>query len=221
MPRPATEPWIVCFDLGGVLVQLCHSWEEACQVAAIPVRTLPEASARQRRAVASAYERGHIDEQRFYTELADATGGAYSAREIAAVHHAWTRTEYPGVAGLLTQLRTLDGIRIACLSNTNAAHWRRLSPEAPGPDDEYPSLAHIEIKLASHLLGLAKPDLDIYHAARQRFGVAAESVVFFDDLPENVASARSAGWRAHAIDPHGDPVAQIRSHLIGLGILGA
>ena len=38
-------------------------------------------------------------------------------------------------------------------------------------------------------------------------------VLFFDDLPDNVAGARSFGWRAALVDPTSDPVAQMRAHL--------
>jgi HAD superfamily hydrolase (TIGR01509 family) len=45
-------------------------------------------------------------------------------------------------------------------------------------------------------VGLAKPDMKIFHLAVERLGVAPGEAVFVDDFPENVAGARAAGLQA-------------------------
>ena len=54
---------------------------------------------------------------------------------------------------------------------------------------------------------------------RERLDVPAPSIVFFDDLAENVEAARAAGWNACPVDPHGDTAGQMRAHLINHGVL--
>ena len=88
--------------------------------------------------------------------------------------------------------------------------------------NEYPAVLALRHQLASHLLGCAKPDARIYALAQSAFGVerpiAPNDIVFFDDLTENVAAARAAGWEAFHVDPLGDTVAQIRRDLRSVGI---
>jgi HAD superfamily hydrolase (TIGR01509 family) len=44
--------------------------------------------------------------------------------------------------------------------------------------------------------GVTKPDPVIFHRALERLGVPAEQALFIDDLPHNVAAARSLGMMA-------------------------
>lgn len=48
----------------------------------------------------------------------------------------------------------------------------------------------------SHEVGLKKPDPAVFALSAQRLGVRPERVLFLDDLAENVAAARAAGWQA-------------------------
>ena len=78
-------------------------------------------------------------------------------------------------------------------------------------------MLELRCRIASHLLGSAKPEPVIFRKAQAVFSSAlAESpsqIVFFDDAPENVLAAQHAGWTAYEIDPHGDTAAQIRAAL--------
>jgi FMN phosphatase YigB (HAD superfamily) len=132
--------------------------------------------------------------------------------------------EYPGALGLVQELNRLPGVTTACLSNTNAAHWRRLANEDGRA--AYPSVLELRQRLASHLLGCAKPDAQIYARAQAAFfgdqGGTPEQIVFFDDLLENVEAARAQGWTAFQVDHEGDTVRQMRTHLAHAGLrLGA
>lgn len=219
MPTGArSEISVVCFDLGGVLVRICRSWEEACASAGIPAREVGPAFEAQRRKVAQAHQIGEIEDVHYYAEVARASDGAYSPEEVERVHHAWTLPEYPGLEALFTRLRAVPGLRLACLSNTNAAHWERLAAARESAPPEYPNVASLEVKLASHLLRLAKPDPAIYRQAQLELQSPAAGILFFDDLPPNVAAARALGWDAEAVDSV-DPVADIWRQLERRGIL--
>jgi HAD superfamily hydrolase (TIGR01509 family) len=43
---------------------------------------------------------------------------------------------------------------------------------------------------------LIKPEPAMFDLAARRFGVAPADLVFFDDVPGNVAAAQAAGWSA-------------------------
>jgi FMN phosphatase YigB (HAD superfamily) len=215
---------VVCFDLGGVLVRICRSWDEACSRVRLPYRSpellTTEASRRRRWSAVDRYHRGALEAAEYYAELSRAIDGIYSVAEVELIHHAWTLEEYPGVRELVTGLNHTPGVVTACLSNTNGAHWARLVNEDGRA--EYPTVLALQHHLASHLLRCAKPDPDIYAHAQQAFGAfgvhAPEQVVFFDDLPENVKAAHAHGWTAFQVDPLGDTASQMRAHLASVGV---
>jgi putative hydrolase of the HAD superfamily len=215
---------VVCFDLGGVLVRICRTWDEACAAAALPLRGQHQSASaswhRQRQQLSDLYQRGQLDCDGYYRALSASLDAAYSLEELERIHRAWSLAEYPGSSELVHALNARGDVLTACLSNTNHAHWQRLT----GADGraEYSCVPLLGQRLASHLLGCAKPDPRIYALAHASFAsaqpVGAEDIVFFDDLPANVDAARAAGWSAFLVDHQGDTVQQMRRELASLDI---
>lgn len=56
--------------------------------------------------------------------------------------------------------------------------------------------AHVDGILYSAALGCRKPSQEFYRLANEHAGVAAEDIVFIDDIRENVEAARAFGWNA-------------------------
>lgn len=208
---------IVCFDLGGVLIRICRTWEEGCAKAGIPVRD-PEKRLRTtqlRRQLIVEYQTGRITGDEFAQRVCHALENLYSAEEIMTVHHAWMYGEYAGVHDVVTELNAANVIT-AALSNTNHEHWLALPVS--------PAFMALKYRYASHELGLHKPDPAIFpdvesRLRREGVDAAAASILYFDDLPENVAAANEAGWNAVQIDHTGDTAAQIRSACEAHGVL--
>ncbi|VAX40816.1 hypothetical protein MNBD_PLANCTO03-176 [hydrothermal vent metagenome] len=210
---------MVCFDAGGVLVRICRSWEEGCRVAGIEYRwsEVVQAGEAERVAISNAYQRGEIACSEFFEQMATTAGGLYAADDIRVVHDAWILGEYPGVRELIDRLNGTDELVTGLLSNTSARHWEGLWMQgSPGGS----AVGRIEHPHASHLLGLLKPGVEIYRAFEQETGYTGSEILFFDDLPENVAAARAAGWRAEVIDFAGDTARQIAGHLAACGVGG-
>ena len=212
-----TRPDIVVFDWGGVLLRICRSWQEGCAHAGLDVRAgVEDESLRARRQDASMrYQRGELNCDAFFAEVADATAGLYSAAEIAKLHDAWLIEEYPGASALMDDLLAVRTVTTGLLSNTNHRHW---ICQQPGNGRHFPTAGRVAHPHASHLLGHAKPDVEIYHAFEQATGFAGSQIIFFDDLAENIATARTLGWQAVQIDHTGDPPAQLRAALRDVGI---
>jgi glucose-1-phosphatase len=221
---PKADVRVVCFDLGGVLVRICRSWDQACEQIGLPYRSpgllATDEWRMRRKAVVDRYQLGGLSAAAYHEQLSLALEGLYSPAEVERIHEAWTLKEYPGALTLVRELNQLPGVTTACLSNTNAAHWRRLANE--DGSGEYPAVLELEQRLASHLLGCAKPDAEIYARAQTAFFAARpgapEQIVFFDDLPENVEAARAQGWTAFLVDHEGDTVRQMREHLASAGL---
>jgi putative hydrolase of the HAD superfamily len=206
---------IVCFDLGGVLVRLRRSWFEVCRAAGFDSRG-DAALDRAQKALDDAtapYVIGRVSHDEWVARSVEALGGLYTAEEIARIHDEWIAGEYEGVPSLIDDLHAA-GVATACLSNTNHAHWERFARAG-----EYPGVARLRARYASHVIGLSKPNQAIYRAFERATGHASERVLFFDDLWLNVEAAKSVGWNAERIDPNTETVPQMRRHLTRYGIV--
>ncbi len=197
---------LVCFDLGGVVIRICRSWNEACAAAGMTVRD-PELWQRTRPIryrLVEDFQTGHIDAPTFAARASEQVSGLYSPAEILGVHNAWMLEEYAGVAELIDRVHDA-GFDTAALSNTSHDHWAQILT--------YPAVMRLRNRLASHLLGLHKPDPMIYRQLERQLGYRADEIIFFDDMPENVTAAGAIGWHAHLIDPGADPAEQIATIL--------
>lgn len=222
MPDPVVS--LVVFDLGGVVVRICRSWAEGCRAAGVPVRGEENMGTQgmisRRRDLSRDYQEGRIDCEEFFQRVAESTGGLYTSDEVRRVHDAWTLEEYPGVNALVRSLKGA-GIATGVLSNTNHAHWMRLAPPSDLEAVEYPTPRLVDHLHASHLMGLSKPSPEIYHrfAELTSYRGREREILFFDDLEDNIAAARDAGWRAVQVDHTGDTAGQmahtLREHGLG------
>ncbi len=98
-----------------------------------------------------------------------------------------------------------SGLVTAVLSNTSHEHWVTFP--------QYEVFALFDHRYGSHQLALRKPEEAIYRELEQRTGYSGGEIMFFDDLPENIAAARDIGWHAHQIDPASDTADQIECAL--------
>jgi putative hydrolase of the HAD superfamily len=204
-------PTLAVFDLGGVVVRICRTWSEACQSAGIA--HIPAAEARldspRKTELLRAHQCGEVESGVYFEGLAQLLAD-YSADEVRSVHAAWILDDYPGIVQLVDRIHHA-GVRTACLSNTNAHHWAQL--------DSSEAFRRIQVRHASHLMGLVKPDQRIYRAFEAATETTPSEIVFFDDLVENIESARACGWNAVHIDHTGDTAAQILAGLRAHGAL--
>jgi len=208
---------LVCFDLGGVLIRICRSWEEGCRAAGLDVRYGANGSGATGGAgwyaspdVTNLCQAGQISCDEFARRCSAATGNAYTPEEIMAVHDAWLLEEYPGVGDVVDRIHA-RGLETAALSNTNHAHWIRMP--------EFPAVMRLNSRFASHELGMFKPDPSIFREFEKRVNRRGDDILFFDDLPDNIQAARAIGWLAELIDPHGRTDLQIESALRRHGML--
>lgn len=206
---------LICFDWGGVILRIVRSFQEGCAAAGLPFHeavATPEIKA-ARKQLSDAHQLGEIDCAEFYRRASHATQSLYSPDEIRRIHDAWLVSEYPGVQSIVARLNSTPRIQTALLSNTNHAHWMRHHPKSDGSPGDFPTVHSLQHRYASHLMKLAKPDRAIYAAFEKAVEVPGKHILFFDDLPDNIAAARAQGWNAEQIDHTQDTAAQIADHL--------
>jgi len=205
---------LVCFDWGGVILRHCRSWAEGVKAAGLDLRghtDSPECQAR-RKPLGQAFQTGLLTSREFFEKLHDAVDRQYSIDELHRIHDAWLLDEYPGVDRVIDRLHQNSAITSALLSNTNERHWSRHIPTAQRPAD-FPTAHTLHHRHASHLLRLAKPASEIYSAFEEATGFAGAEILFFDDLPDNIATAACFGWRTCLIDHTRDTAPQIEQAL--------
>ena len=195
----------VAFDLGGVLIDWNprHLYRRLLDDEAAIERFLAEVCTPEWNA---ALDAGY--------PFADAVAELVRAHpEQAALIEAY-RSRWPEMLGgcfpetleIMRRLRR-KGIPIYALSNWAVETF-------PSTRDQFPFLDEFDGILLSGQVGVGKPDPAIFRLFLERFGLTAESTVFIDDSPANVAVARSLGIQALLFKD----AAQIRLELQTLGL---
>lgn len=212
MNTPTPDSRVVVFDLGGVMAEISHTWEEAAKCAGVPCANLSGGATRLSACPAfDLYQGGKLSLHEYLDGLAEFVGCAPA--DALAVHNGILVVEYPGIAELVAEIHA-KGIRTGCLSNTNEPHWEVLALNG-----QYPSIHSLECKMASHLVGLSKPSHEIYQTYSSTFGLDPASIVFFDDYKVNVEAAEACGWTARWIDSSQNTPHQMRGYLKALGVI--
>lgn len=188
--RPAT---VVLFDLGGVLVRVrgYERLEELVREAgddsiggrhALQARWLSSPAVRS-------FELGQIPPGVFAQRLVDEWQLQIEPSAFAEDVATWIVGPFPGALRLIADLQG-RGYHVSCLSNCNALHWEAMAP--------FVSL--LDSSFSSHLLGQIKPDEQVFRSTLERLGAAPEEVVFLDDSPPNIETAKRLGIRSFQVE---------------------
>lgn len=189
-PEPeVTSIKLLLFDLGGVLVDFAGPRElgQHLRDPSTPAEIL-------KRWVncphTDEFERGALSPQEWAERFVRDWGVTLEPEEFLKVFRTMSRCVLPGARELLDALR--PRFRLAALSNSNALHWERNTHELK-------LLELFEFAIASHQVGLCKPDPAIYKLAIERAGVPPGAIMFFDDLAANVEAACALSIRGRQV----------------------
>jgi FMN phosphatase YigB (HAD superfamily) len=70
-----------------------------------------------------------------------------------------------------------------------------------------------DVIVYSHEVGLAKPDPRFYSLTCERLAATPSDMVFLDDVPEAVETARRAGWQAVLFRDNAQAIAEVAACL--------
>jgi len=201
----ATDPKVLLFDVGGVLVQLSgvetmlgwmgekatsdemwHMWLHST-----PVRD---------------FETGRIGAEEFAVAVTAEFSLPVNPQQFLASFTGWVTGLYPGTLEMLAQIP--GSYQRAVLSNSNALHWTRVVDDLRlGP-----AFSH---HFVSHLTGRIKPDADAFQHVVESLGCRPEQVLFLDDNALNVEAATRFGMQAVRVRG----IAETRAALTERGII--
>jgi glucose-1-phosphatase len=180
-------PAALLFDMGGVVIDIDFDrafrvWESRSRLSFSEIRRTFGFDD-----VYRAHERGEISASQYYDHLSSMLEIEPDHEHIALGWNAIYVGEISETIGMLQTARSI--IPCHAFTNTNSAHavtWRRLFPSA---------VQCFESVFSSHEMGLRKPERSAFDHVAKTIGVPPESIVFFDDLAENVQGAIDAGFR--------------------------
>ena len=196
---------VLLFDLGGVLVEFSGDRDI---LPLLKVHASEEdVRARWRNCeLTEAFGLGKLSRQEFGERFVRDWGLNVEPDRFLHEFRSWSRRLLPGATELLGSLR--PRFRLAALSNSNELHWDRNTRDL-GINDLF------ELALSSHQCGLSKPAPEFYLLALERLGASPDAVLFFDDVPANVAAASALGIRSFQVNG----VEDVRTRLVEARIL--
>ncbi len=207
----------VISDFGGVLTTpLAAGLTRVSEGAGITLEELGTATAAAGAARGEnplyALETGRLSEAEFLAELdaelTRARGREVSLDGFGEALFAGLEPNAPFVAFMRT-LRDRGHPMAICTNNVRewSARWQAMIPVAE----------LFDVVVDSSELGIRKPDPRIYEATLAALGVAAESVVFIDDLHINCEAAAALGMRAVWFQQTEQAIADVEAALDGDG----
>ena len=180
-----SEPKVVVFDLGKVLVDFDYS------IAIRRFAKRSEAGLEQiQRLVDSPiqidYESGKITTDEFYAAIRDGAGFRGDRSAFVSIF-----------ADIFSPMETMIefferlkpyGIPTCVFSNTNEIAIGHIR-------EGFPFYSVFDNYVLSFEEGNMKPDTPIYEVVEQRTGESGASILYIDDRPENIETGKSRGWQ--------------------------
>lgn len=198
-------PKAVVFDLGKVLVDFDYTIAARALAARARVPASEFTRLLGQTPLLVTYELGQVATGAFYQQVCDATGFRGDLEEFSRLF-ADIFTAIDPMVDLHAQLRA-RGVPTYIFSNTNelaVAHIRKT----------FPFFSDFDAYIYSFEEGALKPDDQIYAAVERRTGRAGPEILYIDDRPENIQTARRRGWQ---VIHHSDP-ATTRKAVINSGL---
>jgi epoxide hydrolase-like predicted phosphatase len=196
---------MLLFDLGGVLIDIdfrraFRAWQP---ISSLSLDEISEAF--QFDVYYERHERGEITASEYFDHLRSTLS---LKGEHARIEEGWNSiyvAEIPETVALVQSARA----QFSCnaFTNTNAAHqaaWLSLFPMIRNLFDRV---------FTSYELGYRKPEKQAFEQIAHALDVPLGSIMFFDDLLENIESAKSAGMQAVHVRSAGD----VRNALRAIG----
>jgi FMN phosphatase YigB (HAD superfamily) len=178
----------IYFDLGNVLISFDHS--RAFQQIADLTGITPARAERFifHSGLQERYERGEVSTADFHQFFCEQAQVDISIKDLCFA--ASNVFEPLSDSIQLSQDLADAGHRLGVLSNTCDCHWNFCLG-----DDRFKFLrSNFEATVLSYIVGAAKPEPLIYRTATDQANCSPESILFIDDIQDNVDAARSYGF---------------------------
>jgi len=202
----------IIFDFGNVLINLdfdkCFKiFEDILQVD-WSERKLPESIVN----AIHKYDRGSISDEALIWAFQNENPNA-NPRDIIDAWNSLIGDMPSKRFEMLIELK--KSFNLCILSNINNLHINHISKYF---DKEYDLLdfedRYFDQVFYSHIIGKRKPDQEIYQYVTDELGVSKKTILFIDDMPENIEAAKKHGWNGCVHQPGKEIVDEIERYIL-------
>ena len=188
MSGPGTR--VVLFDLGGVLFQLTGVRAFGEMIGE------PDDSDVLRRWVTcpwvQRYDSGNCSSEEFAAGMVSHHGIKIAANDFLERFRTWVPGPHPDAASLVRKTKA-SGVTVACLSNTNHAHWHADNGLAAFVEE-------FDYRFLSFEIGFVKPEHSAFAHVVDELECEPNEILFLDDVEVNVEAAVRFGLDAVLAD---------------------
>jgi len=198
---------VFLFDLGRVIIDFDHriavgKIKKYCSLAENDIYDLFFDSN-----ITDRFEKGKLSPQDFYREIKNMLKIDISYEEFAPI---WNEifTPHPGMLEVLETLK--NGYSLYMVSNINQMHYEYLKDKF---SQYFKYFKHIFL---SYELGLRKPDPRIYEYIINKIKFMPKDIIYIDDRPELINSAKTIGIDAFVFNSTSDLIKELAKRDIKL-----
>ena len=189
------------FDFGGVLIDIDYAATPAAMRRLSRAGSSIAFSQASQAELFDKFETGHLSPAEFRAGLRAAYTLEASDDELDAAWHAMLLGVPPDRLALVADLRR-QGYQTALLSNTNALHIAEINRRLAGQYGFTHGIADVLDRVFySQEVGLRKPGEEIFRYVLREMNWRPEDVLFIEDSPQHVATARRLGLRVLHLAP--------------------
>lgn len=189
------------FDFGGVLIDIDYARTPAAFRHLSRAGSTVEYSQAAQAALFDRFETGHLTPTEFRAGLRAAYDLDATDAEIDAAWHALLLDVPAERLALVAELRR-RGHQTALLSNTNVLHIAEINRRLAAQYGFKHGIADcLDRVFYSQDVGLRKPGEEIFRHALREMNWRPEDVLFIEDSPQHVATARRLGLRVLHLAP--------------------
>jgi glucose-1-phosphatase len=146
-------------------------------------------------------ETGKISDAVFYEGIKKATAVPLTNNQIKDAWNALLLSFRKGSLDFLEKMA--PAYKLFLLSNTNGIHQLAFNDIFSKTGSGKASLnGYFNKAYYSHIIGLRKPEKEIYSFVLQDAGLKAAETLFIDDLLDNIDGAKSVGIKTHHLQPN-------------------
>ena len=177
-----TKPSLVLFDLGNVLVKFTpESFWQTLGLQRKNERALSDEGVKK---AADEFECGKLKTGEFFNELEKIFENRFRREQLRHATASVLTNPIPNMERIVSKVA--QRVSVALVSNTNEFHYAYCM-------EAIPAMKMLPKHYLSYKLGVMKPKAGFFRKVLKEEKAKAESVVFVDDVEENVAGAQSAG----------------------------
>ena len=180
----------VIFDLGDVIVDLDFSRFFNEVITPSPLNKPPSSIYLEFFRQSDIYHQGKITDEEFFkltSELLE-IGNDLTQSHFFEAFNSIISDLNDDVVDIVKQIKEYNPVKIMCLSNINASHWKYLKKQ------NWDIWQIIDEFILSHEIQMTKPDPDIFRYAIKKARCKPKEIVFIDDGLNNIRAALELGF---------------------------